>query len=143
MSVTIMSFINVIFITIVTTFFIGIKGMHIKRTVVDMPLTLFEEAIIPINEAEEISPHFDLNLVKQNVNNYLVTSLKDQCTKYLISFYPYKVVDENGVNKYYLETSEYIQNIQLHFSCNYFDNFDVDFYLRYALEEDGVIKNEY
>src|SRR5574344_101624 len=109
MSVTIMSFINVIFITIVTTFFIGIKGMHIKRTVVDMPLTLFEEAIIPINEAEEISPHFDLNLVK----------------------------------KYYLETSEYIQNIQLHFSCNYFDNFDVDFYLRYALEEDGVIKNEY
>lgn|SRR5574344_565437 len=143
MSVTIMSFINVIFITIVTTFFIGTKGMHIKRTVVDMPLTLFEEAIVPINEAEEISPHFDLNLVKQNVNHYLVTSLKDQCSKYLISFSPYKVVDENGVNKYYLETSEYIKNIQLHFFCNYFDNFDVDFYLRYALEEDGVIKNEY
>ena len=143
MSFAVISFVNVIFITIMTTFLISTKGMRIKRIFVEMPIILLDSAVVSIGDDEDIEPYLSLDLVKHNVNTYLVKNLQNECSKYYISFYPYKVVTEDNKANYYLDLSEKIKNIQIHFFCNYFDNFNVDFYEHFSLENKGVIKDEY
>ncbi|MFA7222861.1 MAG: hypothetical protein WC148_05025 [Bacilli bacterium] len=143
MSITIFYFINVIFLTICSSFFVGTKGMYIRRTIVNIPLSLFNDAVIPINRNEEIDPHFDLYRVEENVNNYLIKSLKNSCDKYLIDFFPYKEEIVDDKTNYYIDLSDEIKNIQIHFNCNYFVTFNIDTYVRVSINQKGVIKDEF
>lgn len=143
MSITIIYFVNVIMLTITSLFFVGTKGTSIKRTIVNLPIVLFDNSIIPINENEEIDPHYDLNKVKLGVNEYLIKSLKDEANSYKISFYPYTVNIIDGQEKIFYDTGNNIKNIQVHFECNYYQHFKVVNYSRYVITEKGTIKDEF
>ncbi len=141
MTFAIINFVNTIFVTISMMFFISTKGMFIKRTFMNMPLIIFKSSIIPIDKEENINPHFDLDVLKENVINYLNLNLKDEINTYKLSFFPYKKDINN--DKYYLEVEDNIKNIQIHFVINYFMNFEIDSYLCFELNEKGIIKSEY
>lgn len=143
MSFSIIYFINLIMVAILTSFFVGTKGLHIKRIVTEIPTSILSNAIISIDYNENFYPHFDLAKVKYNINNYLIKSLKNECNSYFINFSPYKIIMVNNKETYYIDTGDYIRNIQMHFNCNYFSNFSVDFYMKFIVLEKGEIKNEY
>jgi|GEM_PF-1578077 hypothetical protein len=143
MSITILYFINVIFLTLISTFFIGTKGTHIKKIINDMPISLIEDAIIKVNEQEIIDPHFDMKAIKKNINNYLIISLIGECEKYYISFCPYQEIIEDDKKEYFFDMSDNIKHFQLHFSCKYYGDLVLNSYLRYSIENQGVIKDEY
>jgi len=130
-------------VAILTSFFVGTKGLHIKRIVTEIPTSILSDAIISIDYSENFYPHFDLVKVKHNINSYLIKSLKDECNSYFINFTPYKIIMVNNKETYYIDTGDYIRNIQMHFYCNYFNNFNIDFYMKFLVLEKGGIKNEY
>ncbi len=141
MTIAVFHFVNVIFATICSMFFVANKGMFIKRTFLNIPLIVFNESIIPIDENEDFNPHFDLDTLKENVIYFLNLNLKSQVDKYTISFYPYTYDEEN--EKYYLNINNNIKNVQLHFVCKYFLTFKIDQYLCFSIKEKGVVKSEY
>ncbi len=143
MSFSILYFINIIFLTICSTFFVSTKGMRIRRVFYDTPLTLFEEAINPIDMQENINPHFSINRVKKGVEYYLLYNLKGLVSEYSVTFFPYKVVNENGVKKRYFEDSYLVKNIEVNFKCNYIYDFKIDTSQFYSISNQGLIKNEY
>lgn len=141
MMMVVIQFINVVFITITSMFFVSTKGMFVKRTFLNMPLYLFESSIIPIDKEENINPHFDLDVVKEKVIYYLNLNLKNEVSNYKISFFPY--IEDEKNNKYYINLEDNIKNIQIHFVSKYFLDFKVDAYLCFILKEKGVIKSEF
>ena len=142
MTMAVFHFVNVIFVAICSMFFVSTKGMFVKRTFLNIPLTIFNSSIIPIDREENFNPHFDLDYLKENVIYYLNLNLKNQTYKYNISFFPYTYDEEN--EKYYLNLDEdSIKNVQIHFVCKYFLEFKVDQYLCYSIKEKGVFKSEY
>ena len=143
MSLSIIYFIDLIMITLISSFFVGTKGMHIKRIVTEIPTSLLANSIVPIDDNEKFYPYFSIPMLKKNINSYLTKSLKNECNSYYINFSPYKVIMVDNQETYYIDTSEYIKNVQMHFRCNYFNNFNVDFYMKFIVLEKGGISSEF
>lgn len=144
MNVTIIFFTNTILLTILSSFVIGTSGMRINRIVNNIPLYLFNDSIVPIDEEENINPHFDIKRLEKNINNYLILSLENLSNDYEISYFPFKVVKSDlGVENYYLDTSNCIKNVQLHFTCAYYHSFKINKYFTYKINQKGAVKDEY
>ena len=95
MTMAVFHFVNVIFMTICSMVLVTTKGMFVKRTFLNIPLKVFNESVVVIDENEDFNPHFDLDTLKENVIYFLNLSLKNHVDSYNISFYPYTYDEEN------------------------------------------------
>lgn len=133
MTNTIFFFITTIFLTIFSNFVIGLKGNYINRTFMDMPVNLIKSAVeTNDSSSDEFSSYFNIEVLENNVNHYLVTSLNGKVDYYKISFFYFKY-DENKDLIFDLTNTP--QNVQIHFNCDIYKNFALDKYLVFTIEE--------
>lgn len=133
MTNTIFFFITTIFLTIFSNFVIGLKGNYINRTFMDMPVNLIKSAVeTNDSSSDEFTSYFNIEVLENNVNHYLVTSLNGQVDSYKISFFYFKY-DENKDLMFDLTNTP--QNVQIHFNCDIYKNFTLDKYLVFTIEE--------
>lgn len=133
MTNTIFFFITTIFLTIFSNFVIGLKGNYINRTFMDMPVNLIKSAVeTNDSSSDEFLSYFNIEVLENNVNHYLVTSLNGQVDFYKISFFYFKY-DENKDLIFDLTNTP--QNVQIHFNCDIYKNFTLDKYLVFTIEE--------
>lgn len=138
MEYSVFVFVLTIFSTIVSAAFIGVNGLSIKKTIVNIPLYLLEESVYLFDNEGDFDPYFDLDLVKYNVSNYINNNLKNKCNSYLISYYPFKYKNEEII----IDESNYVKNIQIHFKCTYYEDFNVEVASKYSITSIGVNKDE-
>ncbi len=137
-------FISIITSTSLMLFNIGINGMYVNRTFLNLPLSLLDSNIIEETKEEEINGetkeskyfYFNKETLNDDVKKYLSMNLKNKVKSYKISFKYFNYVD-NKVE----ENEEKPNAIQIHFISTYYMNFNLDSHLSFYINN-GVIINE-
>ncbi|MDY2727551.1 MAG: hypothetical protein SOV26_00880 [Candidatus Onthovivens sp.] len=131
MSLNIIIFSSMILISMLDLFIIGTRGAYVSRTFIDLPLTLVKSCVATYEYEDETYAYFDKPIFEEEVIHYLNTNLKDEVDIYKISFFYYKMVE----NEYQYDLSNEPKNVQLHFNCNFYKTFEVNKYLTFEIEK--------
>ena len=136
------------FISIVTSsslmlFNLGINGMYVNRTFLNLPLSLLDSNIVKESNKsnedqtkEEVIYYFNKDTLKEDVIKYLSMNLQNKVNSYKISFKYFSYKDNQVINDENKPNA-----IQIHFISTYYLNFKVDSHLSFYISE-GVIFNE-
>ena len=137
-------FVSIITSTSLMIFNIGINGMYVNRTFLNLPLSLLDSNIIEETKEEAVDNetktskyyYFNKETLNDEVKKYLSMNLKNKVKSYKISFKYFNYVD----NK--VEDNDTKPNaIQIHFISTYYMNFKLDSHLSFYINN-GVIMNE-
>ena len=132
-------FVSIITSTSLMIFNIGINGMYVNRTFLNLPLSLLDSNIVEEANEEESNKkyyYFNKETLNNDVKNYLSMNLKDKVKSYKISFKYFNYVDNKVV-----DTENKPNAIQLHFISTYYMDFKIDSHLSFYINN-GVIINE-
>ena len=132
-------FVSIITSTSLMIFNIGINGMYVNRTFLNIPLSLLDSNIVEeVNEEESNKKYYYFNkeTLNNDVKNYLSTNLKNKVKSYKISFKYFNYVDNKVV-----EEENKPNAIQIHFVSTYYMNFKFDSHLSFYINN-GVVINE-
>lgn len=136
-------FISIVTSTSLMLFNLGINGMYVNRTFLNLPLSLLDSNIIKesnnSNEdqvKEEVIYYFNKDTLKEDVIKYLSMNLQNKVNSYKISFKYFSYKDNQVINDENKPNA-----IQIHFISTYYLNFKVDSHLSFYISE-GVIFNE-
>ncbi len=136
-------FISIVTSTSLMFFNLGINGMYVNRTFLNIPLSLLDANIVKETiksseneENEQVIYYFNKDNLKEDVIKYLSMNLKNKVKSYQISFkyFSYK-------NSLVIDEEDKPNAIQIHFISTYYLNFKVDSHLSFYISE-GVIFNE-
>lgn len=139
MSPSVIYFITTIVITISSIFMISIDGLYIKRTIVNMPISLVTSCVCEFNSTENINPYFDLDVLYEKLDNYLNKVLSSRCSYYTFSLFPYIIDNQNGYKEYFFDEDNLNRNVKIDFKATYaaFINFSCSF--RYEINDFGGV----
>ncbi len=134
------------FVSIITSsslmiFNIGINGMYVNRTFLNLPLSLLDSNVIEeTKEGEDVTSskyyYFNKDTLNEDVKTYLSMNLKNKVKSYKISFKYFNYVDNKVI-----DDENKPNAIQIHFISTYYMNFKVDSHLSFYINN-GVIINE-
>ena len=133
MSIETMFFVYTIIPTLLSCLLVTIKGDSIRRIFKNIPLYAAKESVTLDGEEDSFSFKFNLELLKDNVKEYLNNSLKGLCKSYYISFTPYIIEDDGETKNYYIDTNNLVDNVQINFKCNYYLSFYIDDYIKFSV----------
>ena len=122
--------VSLIFLQFFSIFLIQIQYETIERIVSTIPLGLIEKSVFIIDNSDTIEGYFDKNSLKNNVNNYLKFNLKNKVSRYQISFFYYRVNENNEIK---IDLNDYPKNVQIHFKTKYFFNLNLEKYLTFSI----------
>ncbi len=151
-----------ILLSCLSGFVLSTQGMFIKRTFLNMPLSIFENNVLDqtkneddinqkfitfevnnfslLNEEFEINRifYFDMINLKNDIIEYINYSLKNKINTYYfgIRFYEY----DDGVFK---ESEEYPNGVKIRLVCNHHEMYNIDTSLSFFIEEGSVIEYEW
>jgi PBP1b-binding outer membrane lipoprotein LpoB len=108
---------------------LSVEAKQIQETFVSLPKDIIKSSISRIGENEEINYHFEKEILKNNVTNYLNEALFNKVKTYKISFFYY--LEQNGDLK--VDLSKYPKNCQIHFYANSGTNEKIEEYLVYQI----------
>ncbi len=133
-------FVSIITSTSLMLFNIGINGMYVNRTFLNIPLSLLDSNIIEETKDSEGNSkkyyYFNKETLNNDVKNYLSMNLKNKVKSYKISFKYF-----NYVNDKVIEDENKPNAIQIHFISTYYMNFNIDSHLSFFINN-GVVINE-
>ena len=136
-------FISIVTSTSLMLFNLGINGMYVNRTFLNLPLSLLDSNIVKESNKsnedqvkEEVIYYFNKDTLKEDVIKYLSMNLKNKVNSYKISFKYFSYKDNQVINDENKPNA-----IQIHFISTYYLNFKVDSHLSFYISE-GVIFNE-
>ena len=137
MIITVLIFVMVIFITIISTFFVGFSGIYIKRSVINIPFYLIEKTIKKVDVNDNNLLVFDYENLEQSIDKYLSRILKDRCYEYKFKIWPYKYNENNEI--VFNDDFSKIEHFQFHFKGFYFKNNYIETYATYSIKEKSII----
>ena len=76
-------------------FMVSYQINGINRIVTGAPLSLFETAVVLLDINEEIVPHFDKEILEDNLTSFFDYHLPRYVRQYDISFYYYNISDHS------------------------------------------------
>ena len=76
-------------------FMVSYQINGINRLVVGAPLSLFETAVVLLDIDEELGPHFDKEILEDNLTSFFDYHLPRYTSEYSVSFYYYNISDHS------------------------------------------------
>ncbi len=76
-------------------FMVSYQINGINRLVVGAPLSLFETAVVLLDIDDELGPHFDKEILEDNLTSFFDYHLPRYTNEYSVSFYYYKASDHS------------------------------------------------
>jgi hypothetical protein len=113
---------------------LSIEAKQIQETFIGLPKEVIKSSISTLGENEEINYHFEKDVLKNNVTNYLNEALFNKVKTYKISFFYY--LEQNNDLK--VDLSNYPKNCQIHFYANSNSNEKIEEYLVYQIGDQKI-----